>query len=248
MSLLKNLTTSDDIQQERDSLGGARLLDTDIYPMTITMAYLKKSDGGALALNVHMKTEDNIEHRAQFWMTSGDKKGNKNYYEDKNGEKQYLPGFNQANAIALLAVGKEISELDTEDKSVSLYDSKAKAEVPTKVPVVMDLLQKEITVAMHRQTVDKTAKDEASGEYLPTGESREENEIDKIFRTRDMMTVAEIRGQAEKATFHETWLTKNKGQVRDKRSKGTTTTPGKTGGAPGAGATSAKKPAQSLFS
>lgn len=65
-----------------------------------------------------------------------------NYYEDKNGNKNYLPGFIHANALALLTVGQEISGLDTETKVVNAYSAAAKAEVPTKVDMAMDLLGK----------------------------------------------------------------------------------------------------------
>jgi hypothetical protein len=90
-----------------------------------------------------------------------------------------------ANSLCLLTLGKEISELTTEEKVLNIYSPDAKAEVPTKVQVLMDLLNQEILVGLIKQTVDKTAKD-AAGAYQPTGETREENEIDKFFRARDL--------------------------------------------------------------
>jgi hypothetical protein len=59
------------------------------------------ADSGAMALNIRAKTEDGKEIRQQLRMTSGTAKGCKNYYEDKNGEKKYLPGFLMANALSL---------------------------------------------------------------------------------------------------------------------------------------------------
>lgn len=239
MSLLSNLSTSNDIADEKDSVGGSRVRESGLYPMNISLAYLTKSNGGALALNLHLKDADG-EVRQQLWVTSGDAKGNKNYYE-KDGVKNYLPGFNMANSLALLTVGKEISTLDTEDKVVNLYSFDAKAEVPTKVPMLMDLVGKEILVGLIKQTVDKNVKNDA-GEYVASGETRDENEVDKFFRASDRKTTAEIRAQAEEAVFVNTWSEKWKGQTKDKSTK----TAG-TAGAPKAATPAAGKPTQSLF-
>lgn len=246
MSILSTLTTDNSIENEKDSLGGGYILDSGLYNHTIAMAYISKSSGGALGLVLTLKGTDNKEHRQTLWMTSGTAKGGKNYYE-RDGKKNYLPGFLAANSLALLTVGKEISELDTEEKVVNVYSSEARAEVPTKVDVVMDLLGKEIITGVIRQIVDKTAKAD-NGQYLPTGETREENEIDKFFRASDRKTTTEIRAQVEEAKFIDSWKEKFEGQIRDKSTKGGAV--GKVG-SPRTAATNAasgtKKPTQSLF-
>lgn len=245
MSLLSNLAPSNDIANERDSVGGNGPMDSGLYPMTVGLAYITKSAGGALGLNLTLKNDNGREVRQTLWMTSGTAKGCKNYYEDKNGAKQYLPGFIHAEALALLTVGKSISELDTETKVVNVYSPEAKAEVPTKVEMVMDLLDKEILVGLIKQTVDRTKKNEATGVYEPTGETRDENEIDKFFRAHDKMTTAEIRAQAEEAAFVNTWAAKWEGKTRE-RSKGAAAGTG-AAGAPKAAPAAVKKPATSLF-
>lgn len=244
MSLLASLSTDSSITEEKDSVGSSGPLDSGLYTATIALAYVTKSAGGAMGLVLNLKTEAGREIRQTLWMTSGTAKGSKNYYE-KDGEKFYLPGFNHANSLALLTCGKEISELDTETKVVNVYSAEAKSEVPTKVEMLMDLLNKEVIIGLIRQTVDKTKKNEATGIYEATGETRDENEIDKIFRARDRMTTAEIKAQAEAATFIDTWDAKNTGKTRMK-SKGASGTPGapKAAGAPAA---ATKKPATSLF-
>jgi len=244
MSLLKNLTTDETIANERDSVGGGGVLDSDLYLSKIQLAYVTKSEGGALGLVMEAKTEHGRSIRQTLWMTSGTAKGCKNFYE-KDGEKHYLPGFIAANALSLLTVGKEISELDTEQKAVKVYNRDTKSEVPTKVDMLVDLLGKDILIGVIKQTVDKTAKD-GNGVYQPTGETREENEIDKFFRASDRKTTAEIRAGAEEATFADTWVSKWKGQVRNKASK--TAATGSVGMAkPAANASTMAKPAKSLF-
>lgn len=249
MSFLKNLTSDDSIANERDSVGGNGALDSALYPATITMAYAKKSDGGATGLVLHFKTTAGDEVRQTLWMTSGTAKGCKNYYE-KDGEKHYLPGYTQANSLCLLAAGKEISAMDTEQKVTKVYDATAKAEVPTKVDAVMDLIGKEIIIGLIKQTVDKTKKNETTGIYEATGETREENEVDKFFRASDRMTTAEIRAAATEAQFVNAWETKFTGLVRNK-AKGAAGTAGAPKAANsamfGGSASAAKKPAASLF-
>lgn len=249
MSLLANLSTSNEIANEKDSVGSSGPLASGLYLCTVAMAYLSKSAKGALALNLTLKTDSGREIRQQLWMTSGQDKGCVNFYVDKEGNKQYLPGFNLANSLCLLTARKEISQLDTEQKVVSIYNFDAKAEVPTKVDVIMDLLNQEVLVGLIKQKVDKNVKNDA-GQYVASGETREENEIDKFFRASDKKTTAEIRAQAEEATFFQTWETKWKDQVRDKSSASKGNVVG-TIGAPRANAPAANagtnKPTASLF-
>ena len=244
MSLLANLATNETINNERDSIGGSGPLDSGLYMLKIALAYINKAASGALGLVLQFKTEDNKDVRQTLWMSSGTAKGCKNYYEDKKGEKQYLPGFIHANAICLLTVGKEISAMETETKVINLYSAEAKAEVPTKVEMVMDLIGQEVLAGIIKQTVDKTVKNEA-GVYVATGETREENEIDKIFRAKDRMTTAEIRSQATEATFADSWEQKWTGKVKDRAKGATAGLAGvpKLGSAPAA----SKKPTASLF-
>ena len=244
MSLLASLATDSSIADEKDSVGNGGPLESGLYLTTVAMAYLTKAASGALGMVLTLKTEAGKEIRQTLWMTSGTAKGCKNYYE-KDGEKNYLPGFNHANSLALLTCGKEISQLETETKVVNVYSAEAKSEVPTKVEVPMDLLGKEILVGLIKQTVDKTKKNDA-GVYEATGETRDENDIDKLFRAKDRMTTAEIRAQAESATFADTWEAKWTGNTKNK-AKGASGTAGapKAAGAPAAAA--AKKPTNSLF-
>lgn len=249
MSILASLATDDSIQTERDSVGASfGPVDSGLYNMTVSLAYLKTAASGALALALELKSDAGQVVRQDFWMTSGTAKGGKNYYE-KDGEKRYLPGFTMANSLSLLTVGKEIGQHETETKVINLYSSEAKAEVPTKVEMFTDLLGKEVIAGVIRQTVDKNVKDGA-GNYVPSGETRDENEVDKFFRMRDRMTTAEIRAQAESATFIDTWNEKWAGKVRNK-AKGASGTVGapKPGNGPSVAGnnTVTKKPTTSLF-
>lgn len=244
MSLLSNLASEAGIADESDFIGSSGPLESGLYPASIAMAYVSKSAGGAMGLVLTLKVSGR-DVKQTLWMTSGTAKGGKNYYE-KDGVKNYLPGFNHANSLALLTVGKEISALDTETKVVKVYSPEAKAEVPTKVECLTDLLGKEILVGLIKQIVPKQVKN-AQGVYVPTGETREENEIDKLFRAKDRLTTAEIRGQATEAAFADAWDAKWSGKTKD-RAKGVVAQAGTAGAPAGAnGASHSPKPTTSLF-
>jgi hypothetical protein len=248
MSFFQDLSTDATIANEKDSIGGGGVLESGLYPATVTLAYGIKSDGGARGLVFHAKTSEGRDIRQTIYMTSGTAKGGTNFYIDKKGEKQYLPGFISVNSLCLLTCGKDIADMDVETKVASIWNKETKSEVPTKVEMLVDLLGKEILIGLVKQTVDKTTKNDA-GVYVPTGETREENEIDKFFRASDRKTTAEIRSQDE-AKFADVWSNKNTGNTRDKTSKvgGSVGVPkAGFGGAPAANAAVMKKPAASLF-
>lgn len=217
MTFLANLKTDSSIEDEKDILGGFQPLESGLYEHKVALAYVDKSKGGATSLNLHLVDDKGTESRFALWMISGDAKGNKNYYE-RDGKKNYLPGFIAANSLCLLTVGKEISEMELEEKVISLYSRDAGGEVPTKVQVLVELTNQEILTGVIKQIVDNNTQD-ASGKWVPSGDTREENEIDKFFRASDRMTTSEIRGKAEKAVFADTWEKKWTGVTRN-RAKG----------------------------
>lgn len=223
--MLDQLKTSEDIQDEVDSLGSF-ILDSNLYDFAVDMVYLDQSKGGAISSNWIFKDAEGKTLRQQLWMTSGQAKGCLNYYVDKNDKKQYLPGFLQANGICQLSIGKEISELATEKKVVQVYDFELRKEVPTEKEVLTELIGAPITLGIIKQIVDKNVKND-DGEYVPSGDTREENVIDKVFRTKDGLTMAEIKAGVTEAEFKQKWADKNIGTVRN-RAKGA-----KSGGAGG---------------
>lgn len=251
MNMLASLKAEDGVKiaEEKDTLGGGfGPVESNAYPAKVGMAYVAKSEGGALGLFLTLLAtvgNEVKEIRQTLWMTSGNTKGNKPYYT-KDGENYPLPGFSQAKSLALLTTGKEMSDLDTEEKTIKLYNKEAKADVPTKVQAVVELIGQEIIVGIIKQTVDKNEKNDA-GQYVATGETREENEIDKFFCAKDEylnMTVSEIKAKAPAGTFHAAWAEKNAGTVRNK-AKGAAA--GGTAGAPNSAAAGTPKPKSSLF-
>lgn len=225
------------LEQARDSLGGGGAIDSDVYDGTIKLAYAGASQGGARFLAVHIDINGR-DYRETLYVTN---KEGKNYWE-RDGKKNPLPGFTTANDLALMSTGVGLADQDIEEKVVNLYDFDLKKEIPTKVQALVSMMGKPITVAVFKQIEDKNKKNETTGAYEATGETREVNVIDKVFHTASGKTVSEFVGKVE-AEFKGKWVEKNKGTVKNK-AKGAAGN----SGAPGASSGSAKAaPSKSLF-
>jgi len=241
MNALAQLTVDETMNAGTDSVGSSGPWDSDIYQTTVEMAYMQKSDSGALGIHLTLKGADERLLRQSVYVTGGDAKGNLHYYV-KDGKKNLLPGYVMIDALALLSVGKPLSQLAPENRIIKVYDFDAQAEVPAEKEVLVELLGQPIYTAVQKQVVDKNVKG-ADGSYVPSGETKEVNEIDKFFRAKDKMTQAEILANASEAAFFNTWKTKWEGQVRN-RAKGAAKSG--TAGAPVTSIATAK-PTGSLF-
>lgn len=249
MGSLSNLATPSDVKTDvEDRLGGYVPLDSGLYKMNIDLAFLKPSPSGAIGFNIHYSNDTGQTLRETLWVVSGDAKGNRNYYTNQKGEKHLLPGMQVANALCERAIGKELSTLDDEEKVISLYDPSLGAETPTKVRMVTDLLTKvsgkQVILGVKRNVVDKNVKNDA-GEYVPSGETREENVVDKVFSADNGMTRAEQDGGSTDAVFIQQWEEKWKGVTTDRSTKNVpaANVPGGTVNTTGAAA----QPTKSLF-
>ena len=243
MSFFAQVETANDIQQEKDVLGGSFILDTNVYDATIKLAFAGQTQGGSKFLTVHFDV-DGKEQRHTFYVTN---KQGQNYYV-KNDKKEFLPGWNQANALCLLTNDKELPQMAAEEKMVKLYDFDTKTEVPKAVPVLVDLIGGKVKLAIENQLQDVNVETAPGSKvYVPSGKTKNVNEVVKVFYAEDGRTTTEIRNGVQEAKFMGEWLERNKGQVRDRTDKKTPAQAGRPG-LPGAGAApGSMKPANSLF-
>ena len=213
--MFENLKRSEEVQDSGDTLGMSfSVLDSDIYDMTVDMAYIDSSTGGAMSLNlILVNSKYTLKHT--LWMTSGESKGCKNYYLTKDNKKQYLPGFILADDLSMMTTNTPISDQKPEEKMIKVYNPELKKEVPTAKQVLITMLDKPIKVAVLKQVVDKQTKN-SEGRYENTGETREVNEIDKFFHAATGLTVTEAKAGMEKGEFIDQWLEKNKGNTRNR--------------------------------
>ena len=213
MSIFGNLT-NDGLEETTDRLGGFQIRATDIYPATIKAAYAGQSAGGARNVTIVVELPDG-EYSETIYVTN--KKG-ENWFLNQNdkSKKVPLPGFTTIDDICLVTTGKSLAEQDTEEKVVKIYDFDERKELPKAVPMLVDLIGQTLFLGIVQQTVDKNQKNESTGEYEPTGETRDENVIEKVFHDPSKMTVVEARQGATEPVFFEKWLSKNKGNIRNK--------------------------------
>ena len=241
MSLADSLSIEDDVVDDGDRLGGdGYVWQSGVFPVVIDLAYLSESSSEAVGLNMVYKDENGRELKNTLWIKSGkNSKNPKKTYYVKEGVKHNLPGMNHANAIALLTLGKQLTDLTVTEKTVALWDYDAKAEVNTKVEVYMDLIDQRIDVGVLRQIVDKNELNETTGKWEATGEVRDINEVDKFFRESDGLTVTEIQAGETVPTFKEKWETKWTGVTQNKATA--VKASGATGGSPATAPTTTKK-------
>ena len=223
---------------EDDFIGGGGVLSTDIYPATIKYAFVGKAQNSdARNLTICLKV-NGLEISRQIWMTN--RNGDVTYTDKKTKEDKNLPGYNQVNGLCMLLCSKEVGDMEVEEKQLSLYDYESKKEIPQAVDCFVELHGLNLQVAIQEQIVDKTEKNEASGEYEPTGETRNINEFIKFFPEDKLVTISEVAhfvkslggdfeevlqggdiGKAinkmdEDGAYATTWLEKNRGKAYDK--------------------------------
>ncbi len=219
MSILAGLTEDKSIQENKDSLGSNfKVLESNIYEGVIEKAFLTTSMNGALALNLHIKLDNNVLYKEQLWMTTNKTKGCANYYYDKNQVKYYLMGFTIANHISLCATGKPLSKLDTEEKVIKLYNFDTQTEVPTPVNMVTAMLNKPVKLGIIKQlknAVKRITTADNKVKYVKTNDIKESNYIDKVFHPTKNQTVMEIKAKTDKAKFIEQWKDKWVGEERN---------------------------------
>ena len=210
MGILNGVDVDNSIEGEQDRLGGANIMDSDVYNMVVDMAYLDVSKAGAKCVHFTFKGEGNIGFRQTIYFTN---RAGQPFYE-RDGAKHYLPGFNQINAIALLTAGKPLTELATEEKMVMVYDYDAGEEVPVQKEVLMEVLGGKLKLGVHKTMENKNKL--VGNKYVPTNEMRTFNEVDKVFRQSDGQTITEIKAKADSADFLPKWEDKWKGVDKNK--------------------------------
>lgn len=253
MSVFGNLT-NDGLEETNDRLGGFNVRDTDVYEATIKVAYAGQSAGGARSVTLVVNLPDG-EYSETIYVTN--KKG-ENWFLNQNdkSKKVPLPGFTTIDDICLVTTGKPLSEQDSEEKVVKVYDYDEKKELPKSVPVLTELTGQKVYLGILKSIVDKNVKNDSTGEYEPSGETREENTIEKVFHHPSKVTVVEAReaqkaGRDAEAVFYDKWVEKNKGQTRNKAKGADGKGNGGNSGRPGGGAPQAgggqQKKTNSLF-
>jgi len=228
MGVFDKVDSSAKVEKENDFVKGSKrkLIPSSIQNCIIKYAYASFAKSGALAVNLSFDVADGDSKGQNFriteYITSGDAKGNKTFYEKKNKEgkteKFNLPGFTLIDSMAHLITGKSITECNTEKKTIPLYDFNAKAEKPTDVEMFTELVGKGIAICVLHQIQDKTSQNTQTGDYEPTGKVYEVNVADKFLHPSDRKTWSEMKNNVP-ADFKDKWLERWEGKVDDQSSE-----------------------------
>lgn len=204
MSLFAAIQNSNVQTKEEDVLGGSRTVPSNVYPAGIKLAYLDKSPKGAIcvvfdfALMVNGKERN---HKETFYISNA--AGSFTYKDKKTGEDKPMPSFVTVDTICKAVTGKGLAELSSEKKMVKVYDYDQKAEVPQEKEVLMDLVRGKLELGILEVTVDKNVKSDTG--YVPSGETRDINEVSKIFTEEGLTLVEKDAGKTE-TKFKEAWI------------------------------------------
>lgn len=233
---------TDGLEQVQDRIGGFTPLDSDIYIATIKAMYAQPAKSGALGVTLLATLDNGKEYQETFYVS--DKEG-KNYFLNKQDstKKVPLPGFVVVNDICLIASDMPLSDQETEEKVLNIYDPEAKKELPKNVPVITALIGKKVALAIANELHNKTTK--VGDSYQETAESVNRNAVVKVFHPEYKITVYEATEEKD-PTFWDKWLERYKGQVIDRR-KIKDGEQGKEGRPPKAAPQATTKPTKSLF-
>ena len=243
MSLFKNLK-SDGLEETRDSLGGSFIVESGAYAGKIKYAYAQPAASGALGIVLCVALEGGRDYTETLYVTN---KSGDNFFLNKNdnSKKVPLPGFVIIDDLCQVVAGKPLSEMDTEEKMVNVWDSDLKKEVPKSVPMLVDLIGQDTLLGIIKKVENKSVKDD-NGNYIPTAETRELNNIDKVFHAELKLTVPEARNGKDTPEFYDAWVDRNAGKTQNRVkdvAQGTARAPAK----PGAPAAAGAPARQSLF-
>ena len=217
MSLFKNINTTTDVQEIKDTLGGNKfIVPTDVYKVKVDSPYIHVANSGAMAVKLTLVTEDNSKIKLTEYICSGTAKGSKTYYE-RDGKQFFLPGFNLMNSLAMMTLNKSIIDLDSQSKIINTYSFVERKEMPTKVDLLGDLHGVEVYAAIKLTIVDKESKN-AEGIYVPNGDTRETNEVNQFFHYPTKLSVYEAKNKLD-AEFMDKWIEANKDKIFNKTSK-----------------------------
>ncbi len=205
--------------------GGNFLWESGVYDTNIKLAYLTQTAGGAYFLNVELeKASGNFGRIRDKWcVKSGDEKGNKTYYVSKDGKKQPLPGYQTAKSLCLSVTGEDFDTNMTkvEKKVIKVWDFKEGKEMPSEYPVITNLINQKVKVAV-RQVIEDKRTQNSKGDWVASGDTKPVNQC-QFFGNIDTGKTAEEITKKKDAAAMDRWATKNTGLVIDKSTKGAKT-------------------------
>jgi hypothetical protein len=241
MGLFENIDTGNAKRSEDRVGGGFQPLETGVYSATIKMAYAGQAPNSP-AQNVTVILDiDGKEVSETIYYTNKNKEAF--YIDKKTKEQMKLPGYMTLDDICLFATETPLIEQDTDTKVVKVYDPNERKEVNTEVPALVDLIGKEIQMALSR--VVEFKRKQVDGAYVTTDETRTYNTIEKVMHPETGRTINEYQNEVTEPVYRTEFIERRAGKDKDLTKRG----PGakSEGGKSGSGSPFQKKASTSLF-
>lgn len=223
-NIFGGIKKSDDAKRKDDRVGGGSPILSGAYPAKVVMAYIReaadsKSQTKFLVTEFELQAIDGSDKTLKLtedFMVCG--KDGKNYWENETHGKNNFSGYDNASDLAAFTAGKLLEDLETEEKTVEVYDRETKTKVYKTVTAFPELAGVDITVLVQRQLQNKQAKNEKTGEWHDIADTFEKPVVDFICDT-DGFTFNERAAEKEQPEFINLWKTANDGKVSDRTNK-----------------------------
>lgn len=150
-------------------------LSTGVYDAVVKYAYLTKSKANDDVLNLVLT----IDGRPKNFTLYISYTGRNSPVKKENGVVKVMPGYLKLNALSILTTGKNIRDVELENKGISVHDFKANTDVIKEVPVYSELCGKSIRVGIEEVRVNKNVQ--VGNEWKPTTDLIEINEINNFY-------------------------------------------------------------------
>ena len=200
------------VEKPKDFVGGGGFIkDSDVYLMKVKHAYVVMSKAGAMGVAFTMQHNDDkkTEFNQTAYISTNKQNGSRFTYE-RNGQSFFLPNHIILLDMLKMATGdntKSVKNAVKVTKSIELYDYAKAAKVPTEVEVFDELTGAVFNVGLLKKVKNKFSKE---GEVL--AETKEINEIGKIFSKAQLTQVEIEAGKTEPSNINA-WLENNQGKV-----------------------------------
>jgi hypothetical protein len=214
-----NLAMPKDAEELTDKVQEfSRIYTSGVYPMKIKAAYMSTGATGSLSVKFVCETPEGREFNTAQCIQSGDAKGNKAYFVS-GGKKVMLPGWRIVHDILGLTAGIEMDDLDTEEKTIKIYDYDVKKEVATEVDMITDLIGEAVYMGIQevrkiKQVEGDNGWEDTKGDDLAVAIN---NEVDKVFSIEDKSTLAESKAGDDSEATCTKWEKVNTDKVKYKK-------------------------------
>ncbi|MGL4616530.1 MAG: hypothetical protein ACRCVV_22085 [Shewanella sp.] len=206
---MSQINFGENVQDNNESVGGWSADDSGVQAVILTAAYITVSKKGSSAVNFATKNKEGDERNHTIYFTNG--KGEVFYTDKKTGEARKLPGYQILDNICLATCGKTFMQVyqAKQIKTIDLYDSESRKEIPTQVPTLPAMCKKLVKLGIIKVSENgfKNGKQ--------TNERREKNEIHMVFIAASNLTPKEAASGVTEPKQYNKWVKYWEGRVKD---------------------------------